>query len=235
MSNGVVTQVGSSNYAGAMVPYYPPGPTTWGPASNAIDAYVPPVADDDDAIAYRYADPQEIATARNALLDALNYYADHQVLGWPIFFTKSSTAETFKDLILNMAVGDVLFPPEAILDVLEVQATRQVRSRKRHMQNLLIDRNKEQTAQQRESRMELEVLRIWAKCVDEVTRDLSDNPCARSLCSYTDHLIEGAQAVLFESHGNWVKDLAKRFESLRTSLNATIDNNERAYQEIYGW
>ena len=232
MNNGAVTQVGSPSDAGAMAPYYRSETAAWEPAAHAIDVYVPP--SDSDDVDYRYADPQEIATARSAIVEALDYYADHQVWGWPVFYTKSSTAETFRDLIRNMATGDVLFPPEAILDVLAIEESRQVRSRKRHMQNLLVDRNKDQTTHQRESRMELEVLRIWAKCVDEVTHEMTDNPNARALCSYTDYLIEGAQAVLFQSNGGWVQKMTKRFESLRTSLNTTIDNNEQAYQEICG-
>ena len=232
MSDYAVTQVGSSNYVGAVVPYQQQASMGWQPPAHAMDVYIPP--SDYEHIAYRYADASEIESARGALVYTLNYYADHQIWGWSLFLTKSTVAERFRELIRNMVFGEVLFPPEAIFDPLEIHESRQVKSRKHHLQNLFVDRNPEETAQQRQSCMELEVLRIWAKCVDETTHDAVDNPNARALCGYTDYLIEGAQRVLWRSNPDRVRKLSARFEALRASLNSTIGNNERAYQELYG-
>ncbi len=230
MSDHATTPLGPNNYAGAMVRYQQPAPDFYEPPPDSIDAYEP----SSKGFVYRYAEPEEIATGREAMLQALDYFATSRLWGRSVLFAKSCVAERFRELIGNMAFGDVMFVPEEFFDMLDIHESRQVKSTRAYLQNLIVDRNKEDADHHRESRLQLEGLLLWSKCVDEVTCGVIDNPNARVLCSYTDWLIEGAQAVLSCSEGSWASRQARYFQDLRASLSSTIDANEMAYRNVYG-
>ena len=140
MNDYAVTRLGPPNYAGAMVPYQQQAPVFAGPPPDAMDVYTPP----SDGVEYRDAEPEEIAAARGEIIDTLNYFSEHRLWGRPTLFTKACVAERFRDLLRNMAFGDVLFAPEAIFDALDIHESCQVKSIKSHLQNLIVDRNKKQ-------------------------------------------------------------------------------------------